>query len=705
MVELTELDQVILGSAKEPDPSNTCINRVTGNLDSALFPLVTIGLPVFNGAATLARALETLVRQDYPNLQIIISDNASTDTTLDICDEFARRDPRIRIIRKKVNEGAVANFRAVLDAADGEFFMWAAADDYWHPQFISRLVPLLENDPGVGVAMCAIERCYPDGTPFDLLRFVGTSDPNHLGHRRLFFKSFSGIKYSLFIYGVFRTALLKRAIPSFSEVAGGDRQFMSHLALACRFAYLDEILHTRTYQPKNEQHYWAKMSRPGVLRRQLYEFIKLILGSPIIPWWRKPLLLPILPNFFFFNFRQTPTGRKMKFIFSKMKEILDFKRKFYLSNRAALAFTLFLAVIVIGGPALLALKVIPADISLLDDTIILFLLSCLVLLVRRWVIRSQKTTQKELRGLTDTLWTVLAKNNRQNNAYLTNKLGKSNERLSKELRYLTDTLLNPEIGVAWANGNRLSDHVAQRIEKHRKTVEFARALEESRIREVYIEELFPGIQDVSVPIGVINEFTGHANKTDMLYVSAVAKHIGARKMFEFGTYMGRTTLYLAHNNPEGEVFTLNLAPESDPRYAPFLGLLFRGREEEKRIVQLYADSREFDVTDYRKQFDFVFVDGDHSYELVKNDTLKAFELLKAGGVIMWHDYAPKSEGLVRFFMEYTQERPLFRIRSTCLLVYIDGIDVFNHQLAKLPPNLEQEFRESNPYLVETLYHS
>ncbi len=188
-------------------------------------------------------------------------------------------------------------------------------------------------------------------------------------------------------------------------------------------------------------------------------------------------------------------------------------------------------------------------------------------------------------------------------------------------------------------------------------------------------------------------------------MTAVAKHVGARKMFEFGTYMGRTTLHLAHNAPDGQVFTLNLPPERDPRYALYLGVLFKGREEEKRITQIYSDSREFDTALYRNQFDFVFVDGDHSYELVKNDTQKAFQLLKQGGVIMWHDYAPKSEGLVRFFREFTQNKPLFRIRSTCLLVYIDGVDVMNHRLEKLPESLELEYREDNPYFVESLYHS
>ena len=313
-----------------------------------------------------------------------------------------------------------------------------------------------------------------------------------------------------------------------------------------------------------------------------------------------------------------------------------------------------------------------------------------------------KTQLVELQGyLEEKLQQILSNDHYDVN----NELAKSTHNLRKELRYLTDTVLHPDLAVSRVKGNKLSSHLFERIEKHRKVVSFVRNLEESRIREVYLQELFPDIQTESVPIGVINELTGHANKTDMLYVAAIAKHLAANKIFEFGTYTGRTTFYLAHNNPSASVVTLNLPPEKDLRYGPFLGVMFKGTQEEKRITQLLADSREFDIASLRRQFDFVFVDGDHSYELVQNDTQKAFELLKPGGTIMWHDYAPKSEGLVRFFQVFTQEQPVFRIRSTCLLIYVDGVNVMKHKLGDMPNSLERELRKQNPYLVESLYHS
>ena len=394
-------------------------------MNSALFPLVTIGLPVFNGAATLAAALETLVRQDYPNLQIIISDNASTDGTLAICEEFAARDSRIHIIRKLSNEGPVENFRTVLNAAKSEYFMWAAADDYWHPQFISRLLPLLRSDPRIGVAMCAVERCYPDGSHFDMIRFSGSRNPNGMGHLKLVNIIMSGAKFNLFIYGLFRTNLLQRAMQQFPDVLGGDRQFICQIALACRFAYVDEVLHTRTHHPNHEDDYRAILGNKGTLRRQLLSFANMLLNSRVIPWWRKGMIPWILIQYLHFSFKQKLAQllRKQpsKFGFHYMKKIA---RKFYLSSVAMLSVIVALGLVLITAWLLVDAQVISADLSATIAWItVLWITSSL--LIRRWVIRSQKTQQT----LQQTLQQALADNRQEHN--------KSYDHLMRELRYLT----------------------------------------------------------------------------------------------------------------------------------------------------------------------------------------------------------------------------------------------------------------------------
>ena len=107
-------------------------------------PLVSIGVPVFNGAATLERALDSLLSQDYGNLEIIISDNASTDHTQQICEAYVRRDPRIRYHRAARNFGSPWNFNRVVELSSGQYFMWAAHDDERASSYVSECVARLE---------------------------------------------------------------------------------------------------------------------------------------------------------------------------------------------------------------------------------------------------------------------------------------------------------------------------------------------------------------------------------------------------------------------------------------------------------------------------------------------------------------------------------------------------------------------------------
>lgn len=108
--------------------------------------LVSIGVPVYNGANGIQRALDTLLAQTHTNIELIISDNASTDeVTQRITSEYARRDPRIRLTRQPVNQGGTANFIWVLQQARGDYFMWAAHDDWWSENYVEQLANRLDN--------------------------------------------------------------------------------------------------------------------------------------------------------------------------------------------------------------------------------------------------------------------------------------------------------------------------------------------------------------------------------------------------------------------------------------------------------------------------------------------------------------------------------------------------------------------------------
>ncbi len=110
-------------------------------------PLVSIGVPTYNRAEDLKACLANLTSLDYKNVEIIISDNHSTDTTAGVCKEYLKKDRRIRYYRQRANLGVGENSLFVLEKARGKYFFWASDDDIRGKTWISELIPLLEQNP------------------------------------------------------------------------------------------------------------------------------------------------------------------------------------------------------------------------------------------------------------------------------------------------------------------------------------------------------------------------------------------------------------------------------------------------------------------------------------------------------------------------------------------------------------------------------
>jgi hypothetical protein len=110
-------------------------------------PLLGIGLPVYNGAEHLREAIDSLLAQDVGDFELVISDNASTDETAQICLGYAARDPRVRYSRNDTNTGAAANFNRAFDLSCGKYFMWGSDDDIWDPRFARLCIQRLEKSP------------------------------------------------------------------------------------------------------------------------------------------------------------------------------------------------------------------------------------------------------------------------------------------------------------------------------------------------------------------------------------------------------------------------------------------------------------------------------------------------------------------------------------------------------------------------------
>lgn len=172
-------------------------------------PLVTVGIPTFNRPAGLARTLDCICSQTHRNLEIVVSDNASTDPAVRATvDAFAAKDARIVYHRHSENIGAMSNFSSLPPKARGEFFMWAADDDRWEPFFIERCVEGLQADSAL--AVCQMEAQYEiNGETLFPFFFEGSpfhdySEPSPV--RRV--KHLLRHVYGNLVYGVFRRAAL-----------------------------------------------------------------------------------------------------------------------------------------------------------------------------------------------------------------------------------------------------------------------------------------------------------------------------------------------------------------------------------------------------------------------------------------------------------------------------------------------------------------
>jgi glycosyltransferase involved in cell wall biosynthesis len=124
-------------------------------------PLISIGLPVFNGEACIGQALDSLSAQSYANLEVNICDNASTDRTEELCRLYNAKDRRIHYYRNSENLGILPNWRRVLELAAGDYFMWAAHDDCWSKNYLESLLQCLLESPRAILA--AGKTVYVDG--------------------------------------------------------------------------------------------------------------------------------------------------------------------------------------------------------------------------------------------------------------------------------------------------------------------------------------------------------------------------------------------------------------------------------------------------------------------------------------------------------------------------------------------------------------
>jgi glycosyltransferase involved in cell wall biosynthesis len=165
-------------------------------------------MPVYNGEEYIEAALRSLLAQDHGNLEIVISDNGSTDRTQEICRRLAEQHPQIRYSRNPQDIGPMLNFVKAVELATGEYFMWAAHDDLWSPNYISALLAELEANPRAVLSTPRTVHIHPDGSPTHHEDDNPAPGSSPLRTMRMYFRE----NCLGWFYGLYRSAWLKEHV-------------------------------------------------------------------------------------------------------------------------------------------------------------------------------------------------------------------------------------------------------------------------------------------------------------------------------------------------------------------------------------------------------------------------------------------------------------------------------------------------------------
>lgn len=209
-------------------------------------PLLSIGLPVYNGARFVRQAIDSMLGQTFGDFELLISDNASTDETEAICREYAARDGRVKYFRNQVNVGATKNFNKVFNLSSGRYFKWIANDDEYDPAYLESCIGVMEKDPGIALCHSKTKRIDVEGNVIGHYGLRIGSDSRDPVER---FRELLMVEHACFqIFGVMRRNILKRT-NLFGSYSGADRVLIAETSLYGRHHEVPEFLFLRRSHP------------------------------------------------------------------------------------------------------------------------------------------------------------------------------------------------------------------------------------------------------------------------------------------------------------------------------------------------------------------------------------------------------------------------------------------------------------------------
>jgi glycosyltransferase involved in cell wall biosynthesis len=259
-------------------------------------PAVSLAMPVYNGANYIRVAIASCLDQDFADLELIITDNASTDGTEEICREFAAKDPRVRYVRNSRNLGAAPNYNLGFEMARGRYFKWCAHDDFISRDYLSATVAALEATPAATLAFTRTQCVDEAGALLELVgaesAAIGGADP-----AKRFAQALRQMGTCYAIFGLFRADALRKS-SLHRPYYGSDRALLAELALLGTFVRTEERLFFNREHQMRSVHLSKKAERRtwqavGAARFAAAEHINLALHLMEIAGRHKQVVSPL----------------------------------------------------------------------------------------------------------------------------------------------------------------------------------------------------------------------------------------------------------------------------------------------------------------------------------------------------------------------------------------------------------------------------
>jgi glycosyltransferase involved in cell wall biosynthesis len=282
----------------------TLIAQEKGNHMLNQTPTVSIGLAVYNGEKYLDEAIQSILAQTYRDFELIISDNASTDRTPEICAKYAAQDQRIRYSRNPENIGGANNENLTFTLSRGKYFRWAAHDDYLAPTLIEKCVKMLEQNPGIVLCHAANNEINGEG---DFIQVTANNEGTQKYPYQRFHNLASWKAHKCEAsYGLFRSDILGKTRLQ-QNYTNSDRTLLCELGLYGRFYQIPEPLFFKRYHEKNRYVDWrGRMAwfKPEILEQgkvtfpswmEFFDYFTTIHRTPLEPVDKLLCYLDMIP--------------------------------------------------------------------------------------------------------------------------------------------------------------------------------------------------------------------------------------------------------------------------------------------------------------------------------------------------------------------------------------------------------------------------